>query len=1016
MRVAKQPLKFNILLYLAIVIIAYIPGNISAQDTSSSLLNINKLKIVQKAKNLVDSANSKINKKFYDRINDSLKSLSKKGDTKINNLNPKEELDERPLPAEILLNKKYNLGRRAYQNTVAQFNYLFNGEEELKEIIQRARSQFKDDYNSILSFYDYDLATTSKSSMDSIIYRCNANIVLHDLRNNWVDDSYFLLAKAYFFHRNFDTAASVLQFINYSFDEKSNGMDLPMGSNLRNGTGTFSLSNQDDNSFFKSRNIRNESMIWQARNYIESNKINEALSLLQLLKADGSFPKRLYPFLNEQFAYAYYNMESYELAAKYLIEALPNAIDNDAKSRWYFLIAQMWQKVNNSENAYIWYKKATQISTNPIIGVYAAINMIRIETEKSNKNWLVLANELEKITKKEKYKPYTDIIYFELAKIAIQNKGYVKANEWLIRSIKNNYDNPKQKENAFELLGEINYDANKFLLSKMAYDSLNNTLKTNPQFEQIALRKKWLGTIIEQLNIIETEDTLQMIYQLPVSQQTAVAKSWKKRFNEKSKFFSTIFSDQSKQMSSYLQPTQNSTNVTTVNNSSNQFYFENPYAITQGKQSFVQKWGERPNVDNWRRKTSSTMANRNASNINNEEAIKINAITKEDKKDSNSVQLISTDQENLASKIKWNKAALTAAETFLIKLNDFEKAKLIYKQIIERNIDATTTERAFLDLASQYIHIGEREKADEIIKILTSRFPNGIYMNKKIAADAKLSKSGNIDKLYNEAYFLCQIGNWTELESMANKNNAAFLTSKWHTPLQFLKVKMYAQQKNDQRAFEVIDSIIQMSNNEIYRERAASLKIDLKNRNNTESYLSKLSLDSVKSYNGTDINSAINLADNTPKKSENNSSENEKVKTDAFKNKELPPNPNKFSQDSAEVHYIGLVAINTNSFMVTKIKDSLFNTFNIDFAKQKIGSSISQLEDKFYIIWMGPFSDFTQSKKYLNIITPTLKKGLANYLTIDKYDFITINKSNIVKLNSYDTYKAYKLFLTNYIY
>ena len=48
----------------------------------------------------------------------------------------------------------------------------------------------------LLSFYDYDLNDIAKYSIDSIIYRCNANIVLHDLRNNWVDDAYLLMAKA----------------------------------------------------------------------------------------------------------------------------------------------------------------------------------------------------------------------------------------------------------------------------------------------------------------------------------------------------------------------------------------------------------------------------------------------------------------------------------------------------------------------------------------------------------------------------------------------------------------------------------------------------------------------------------------------------------------------------------------------------------------------------------------------------------------------------------------------------
>ena len=688
MSLIKHPIKFGKLTCWAIIIFALTPLFSKAQDTSSSLLNFNKLKLVKSAKKLVDSTKKKLNENVYNKINDATKDINNKVNSEIKNVTTKEAFDERPLPYERLLNTKYTLARRAYQNTVSQFNYLFNAEEELKEIIQKSRNNYKEEYGNLLSFYDYDLATTSKSSFDSIIYRCNANIVLHDLRSNWVDEAYLLLGKSYLFHRNFDTAASIFQFINYSFDEKANGMDLPIGSNMRNASGRFSVANKDDNSFIKNGNIRNESMLWQARNYIESNQINEALSLLQILKSDTDFPKRLHPFLNEQFAFAYYAMESYESAANSLIEALPNAIDDNAKSRWYYLIAQLWQKVNNTDKAYSWYKKASEFSPNPIIGVYATINMIRIESEKTNRAWQLLAKDLEQITKKEKYKPYKDIIYYEMAKLAIQHKAFDKANEWLITSIKNNYENPKQKQITFELLGEINYNENKFAIAKIAYDSISNILKTNPQFEQLTLRKKWLGTVVQELSNVQNEDTLQYIYKLPLDQQAQYAKKWQKRKAENTIALKALFSDHIKNPSKSIQTSQyinSNTNNSIVNNNNNigNFYFENTNTLTQGKQSFIQKWGERPNVDNWRRKTSTSIVNVNTINtITSTEPTKQVMSVKAEKIDSTAIKLISNDTEFIKSNINWNKAALATAQTFLLRLNDFSKAKPIYKVII----------------------------------------------------------------------------------------------------------------------------------------------------------------------------------------------------------------------------------------------------------------------------------------------------------------------------------------------
>ena len=1002
-----------------------------AQDTSNSLLNFNKLKLVKSARNLVDSTKKKLNENVYNKINDATKDINNKVNSGIKSVANIEALDERPLPYERLLNTKYTLARRAYQNTVSQFNYLFNAEEELKEIIQKARNNYKEEYSNLLSFYDYDLATTSKSSFDSIIYRCNANIVLHDLRSNWVDDAYLLLGKSYLFHRNFDTAASIFQFINYSFDENANGMDLPIGSNMRNASGRFSVANKDDNTFFRNGNVRNESMLWQARNYIESDQINEALSLLQILKSDADFPKRLHPFLNEQFAYAYYSMESYESAANSLIQALPNAIDDNAKSRWYYLIAQLWQKVNNTEKAYSWYKKASEFSPNPIIGVYATINMIRIESEKSNRPWQSLANDLEKITKKEKYKPYKDIIYYEMAKLAIQHKAFDKANEWLITAIKNNYENPKQKQIAFELLGEINYNENKFAIAKIAYDSISNILKTNPQFEQLTLRKKWMGSIVQELTNLQNEDTLQYIYKLPLEQQSQFAKRWQKRKAENTIALKELFSDHSKNQAKSTQPIQlanNASNINIGNNFSNNigsFYFENTNAISQGKQSFIQKWGERPNIDNWRRKTSTAIVNmNNSSNAQINDTVKKVLSVQAEKTDSALIKLISNDSEYIKSNINWNKAALATAQTFLLKLNDFTKAKSIYKVIIQRNIDSAVTERALLDLASEYLHIGEKETSNDIIKKVITNYPNGVYMQKKIASDAAKVKTDNIDQLYKEAYFFSQIGNLLEFENIVNSNYANFSKSKWYLPVQFLKAKMYAQQKFDVKAINVLDTVIRFSKNEVLKEKANNIIADIKNRKDTEAYLASLHFEEIQLENNLNKDSSasnVSSINNNPKLGDSSSTLTKEItkqiiNTKAISATKLAPIANsKFIYDSAEIHYIALVTNNTNAFIVNRIKDSLLKNYRIDFISRKITSTLSELQEKSYILWIGPFENGMAANNYFISFAPTFQKGLNDYIAVDKYELMTIGKSNIIKIKSLADFKDYKIMISNNI-
>ena len=997
--------------FCILIIIIGINATAMAQDTSKSILDINNTKIVKKLNSILDSNQKKVNKFIFNKA-DSLKSTLNRS---VNNALPKEI--EKPLPYERLLNKKYTLGRRAYQNTVAQYNYFFNGQEELNDIISRARSQYQDDYTKLIGFYDYDLNDIAKYSIDSIIYRSNANIVLHDLRNNWVDDAYLLMAKAYLFHKNFDTAGSILQFINYSFDEKDNGADLPIGSNLRNTKGKFSIATAETNRIWENENIRNESMIWQARNYFETDQINEGLSLLELLKSDAFFPKRLHPFLYEQLAYGYYLSESYENAANNLIKALPNAPDALAKARWYFLIAQLFDKVDQKAAAYPWYQKANQLAINPILGVYAKINMIQYELEKGNSNWKELTERLEKLTKKDKYIPYADIIYFEMAKLAIQNKDPLQASDWLIQSVKKNSNSLEQRQKAFELLGSIHYDMGNYSIAKLAYDSLTVVLKTNPNYETIIARKKWMSSISQQDIIMQTEDSLLYFYRQPEEIRKVLYDNWSKRWAQSIKELDQLFTDTKKDNSkSYIVPIVDLNNYN--NKASNDFYFQNKNAVSNGKQIFIQKWGERPNVDQWRRKTSGNIAyaNNSISTTNVATTIVKDSSKKDLTNSINNIQPI-IDNTSLEQSLKrWNEATLKNAQTFLLQLNDLEKAIPLYRKLIERDIDPTSTERALLDLASQYIHDNQKEKSDAIIENIKKKFPNGIYINKQKEANNKLNKSKDAVYNYNNAYFLSKIGKWDSLAKAHSQISQSLQKTKWNIPYQFIRVKMYAQQRKDSLAMNILDSIVLQNQNELIRERAKNIIAELKNRKKTETYLSQL----------VNIIPVSVLIDSTAFNSISSNSQEQAVKqTDLPIDKKLvmdstqgltTKNSIQFTNDSTEDHFMAMIIKGSKEVFVKEAQNALDNLNNDEFKKLDLSATYVQFNDNTYILWVGPFDNQRESIQYTQKIKPRLQTELISFIPAKQYEIFIFGKSNIMQITSNEDLLKYKEFMLKNIY
>ena len=1023
-----------------------------AQDTTKSILDINNSKLIKKANQFLDTNQKKINNFLNNKIEKAKNVLTNKSNELIDKTGINDM--DKQLPYERLLNKKYTLGRRAYQNTVSQFNFLFHAAISLEEIIQKARDLHEDDYTELLPFYDYDLSITAKESIDSIIYRCNANIVLHDLRSNYVDDAYLLLAKSYLFHKNFDTAASILQFINYSFFEKEDGADLPIGSNI-NKSGKFSIASPENNRAWENKNVRNESMIWQARNYFEAGDINEGISLLQLLKTDAGFPKRLHPFLYEQLAYGYYLTGMNDSAANYLIKGLDNAQDPLTKARWSFLIAQLYEKEQKIDLAYNWYKKAGAIVSNPVIAVYASIYMASIDANRGKKSWESLANALERMIKKDKYAAFADIIYYEMAQLALRNQAVAKANQWLIASIQKNEKNTKLKQKTLVQLGALNYKIDQFSVAKIAYENLNDLLKTFPNYDQITLRKKWIDKIADLNELIKNEDSLQFIYAAPALLQAQMAKQWQKRIALIKSIEKDLFTDPNKKTVESVNVNKNNqannpgysfgnafATTTTKQDVKSDFYFDNPQNVSMGVTNFIKKWGDRPNVDNWRRKTTIQLAKTSPAKTNIDSVqknIPLNpkvvenaklvgnkknktTLQTQDSTDQLTIQLIQTESDLKQSQISWNKNSLSIAKIFLYELNDFEKALPRYQAVIQNDIEPATTESALLDLASHYMHIGQSTTSDSLIAIITRQFPEGIYVQKKQAKENLDRIDKNSAEAYKAAYFLAQIGDWEQFGAQMDSVQKQFKGTKWNTPYQFLKVKMHAQLGKDSLAIEYCNQIIAQNKSESIKARAKNIITEINNRKVTEAYLAALKI--------VQPTKVVNTKEETIVQSK---APINKLKTDSnFKsspNLKMAVNPKidstlsnaianqiTFTNDSLEQHYIALQTMNVSAAFVKEIQNA-FKDFNTEtFRQLNLTVTYVQFTDQSHIVWIGPFTNASDGLAYINKVKPRLSTEIISFIAKKQYDLILIGKSNILLINNQAQLDQYKRDKSNYYF
>ncbi|MBA4168377.1 MAG: tetratricopeptide repeat protein [Chitinophagaceae bacterium] len=517
------------------------------------------------------------------------------------------KFENKQLGAEKSAEKKFKGPRRFIQNTVTHYNWFFNANNKLTEVVERAKLANKDDFGTLLPFYNYSLEKTAadKNELDSVIYKANAGILTHDLRNAWIDNLYMLMGRAYFYRNDMDSAYMTFQYINYAFSPKDDGYDLPIGSNSNEGGTALSVATKEKNSVVKrvmsTPPSRNESFIWQIRTFIARDATPEAASLIQTLKNDPVFPERLQTDLNEVQAHWFYHQKVYDSAAIYLERALDNAADRAETSRWEYLIGQLYELAKQPENAQKFYEKAIRHTLDPVLEVYARLNAIRQNTSDSisiKKN----IEELKKMGKKDKYSRYRDIVYYTAARIELQRNNIEGAMQMLLKSTAASADNlnPTQRTRSFLLLGDLSFEQKKYGDAKRFYDSVNNNDPGIADVIAFEKRKETLTQIVLRNDIMHRQDSLQRIAAMKPADREAMLKKMARQLRKKQglRDEETLTVNAAVGLNQANGP---AVDLFDDNSTKGDWYFSNASLKSKGLSTFKQTWGSRPNVDNWRR-------------------------------------------------------------------------------------------------------------------------------------------------------------------------------------------------------------------------------------------------------------------------------------------------------------------------------------------------------------------------------------------------------------------------------
>nr|HPH86639.1 hypothetical protein [Ferruginibacter sp.] len=451
-----------------------------------------------------------------------------------------EQYEEKKLGSEKTADKKFTGFRHFVQNNITHYNFYFNANNKINTVIERAKISQKDDYSKLLPFYPYTLDNTAaqKTDLDSVIYKSTAGILLHDLRNDWVDNLYLLIGKSYFLRKEMDSAMMTFQFINYNlFPRKKNEDDSRIvGTNTAATSSVISIANKEKRNLVQKivtqPPSRNDALIWLARTFIEKESFGEAAGLINILQNDPNLPKRLRNDLEEVNAYWFYKQKIYDSAAVHLEKGLSSAADKQDKARWEYLLGQLYEMTGSFDKASDFYASAAKHTVSPVMDIYARLNDAKMFRNTGNIKELDKSiDNLLKMARKDKFEAYRDIIYYSTGQLSLQKPDSAKGIVYFGKSLKYNESNTLFRTKAYLQLGHIAYSQARYKDALNAYDSLDMAiLSGHEDSSMVSDRKNTLAKIVQQISIIEREDSLQMVASMAPAERDAFLKKLARKY------------------------------------------------------------------------------------------------------------------------------------------------------------------------------------------------------------------------------------------------------------------------------------------------------------------------------------------------------------------------------------------------------------------------------------------------------------------------------------------------------
>ena len=279
------------------------------------------------------------------------------------------------------------------------------------------------------------------------------------------------------------------------------------------------------------------------------------------------------------------------------------------KARRYYLLGQIYQQTGQKQKAYAALKRCVRLNPPYELAFNARILQTEVMADGQGK---AMIRKLRRMAKSPNNANYLDRIYYAIGNIYLASRDTMQTIYAWKKGIEESTQNGFAKAIVLQSLGELYWQRENYIDATACYNELAQLMdKEHEKYQEVQQRSKILTEIEPHLSAVKLQDSLQVLAKLPEKEYLAaidrVIAELKKQEKEAEKRAANQEANAARANSAQAAQTQTGakgqTGAVRRGAQSATFYFYNAQTVSQGKQEFQRRWGNRPNEDNWRRST-----------------------------------------------------------------------------------------------------------------------------------------------------------------------------------------------------------------------------------------------------------------------------------------------------------------------------------------------------------------------------------------------------------------------------